>query len=1164
MSVALGSATNWVQQFAVTESLAERASVLVLLAAAVLLFRTFRERYVLFWLVGWFWFLIYRVAGYAGEMHGHPFAAASSHAAFVLSVAFVVGGVAEYTSVGHRMKTIGVIALVSVVAVVARVLIWPDSRWAMLLVHALYMVMTVGAAVQLALFNRGRRDGGPWLMIPVLLLLHLDEGAGNAHALAGIDLTIETMLGVGMVTIVLDEARARTGRLRAIRAIATAIARGQDSAPMMMSSLRELSRLYQARAAWFRVLEDGQLVLQHHLGLSDEFVEISARMPVATSFGGVVIREGRLAVVAARHSTHEGTRDRLLHEGYDHVIIVPVKGKNSILGTLGLGCSVRRAYRDEETTFLETTANQIGIALENLRMIEQVRLSQQQWASTFDSIQDCVLVHDAENRIIKANRALLRRLGRGPEQIVNERCETVLPPSANGWKGCPYCALPPLVDAADPCFSGFSLVSTSSYREHGNARAGTIHIIRDTTQNRAAEENYRVLFEQVQEGVFISTPEGRLLECNEGLVRMLGYSSREEMLGIHASELFVDAAQRQVLQKEIEARGFVRNYELKLRRKDGSAIEAIENSIGTRGASGRIEKYQGFLLDVTEKKRVEDEIRRHNRELNALNAIAVVATQSFDLDEILNATLRQVAELLAAEVGGVWLYDNEQKSVRRRAAIGHRTGLGSSFGVGEGPDSFWEWVERTRAELVTEETMPPAPAVIKQFIAAEDLRCWICVVLWSKDKPVGVFCVSSRSSREFSERDKHLLIAIGRQLATTIEKVRLYDETCRAYDHLRRTQEQLLQSEKMSAVGQLISGVAHELNNPLTAILGYAQLLEGQDLGEQARDFVQKLFRQAQRTQRIVQNLLSFARQRKPTKGQVNLERVVEEALALRDYDLKLSNITVERQYQAGLPPVVADGHQMEQVFLNIINNAVDALLEGGGNGGVLRVRIFGAEGSVCTEFWDSGPGVVDTKRIFDPFYTTKKVGKGTGLGLSICYGIVKEHGGEIVARNHPEGGAVFEVRLPAAMAIRKLEPEAARPAPEAGLRGKVLLVDDEEAVLDFERKALTEVGLQVEAATTADEGIARLEEEDFDLVVVDGKMPGGQTGMAVYRWAARHRPGLEKRIVFTLSDGVNDSDTRAFLQETNAFSLLKPFEIGELIGLARKVLERAKAAAQG
>src|SRR5581483_9050510 len=182
----------------------------------------------------------------------------------------------------------------------------------------------------------------------------------------------------------------------------------------------------------------------------------------------------------------------------------------------------------------------------------------------------------------------------------------------------------------------------------------------------------------------------------------------------------------------------------------------------------------------------------------------------------------------------------------------------------------------------TAEYLPHLPQAVTEFVRSADSGSSIWVVLWGKDDPIGLMGIGRVQGREYTSNDENLLVAIGRQLATTIEKVRLYEETCKAYDDLRHTQEQLLQSEKMSAVGQLIAGVAHELNNPLTAILGYAQLLEAEKLDEKAMEYVSKIFKQGQRTHRVVQNLLSFARQRKPQREQFDVVRVLEEALLLR------------------------------------------------------------------------------------------------------------------------------------------------------------------------------------------------------------------------------------------------------------------------------------------
>ena len=370
----------------------------------------------------------------------------------------------------------------------------------------------------------------------------------------------------------------------------------------------------------------------------------------------------------------------------------------------------------------------------------------------------------------------------------------------------------------------------------------------------------------------------------------------------------------------------------------------------------------------------------------------------------------------------------------------------------------------------------------------------------------------------------------------------------------------------MSAVGQLISGVAHELNNPLTAILGYAQLLEGAGLDRTSDDYVRKLFKQAQRTHRVVQNLLSFARQRKPQKEQVDLRKVLEESFTLREYDLKVNNVSLEREIPQDLPSVVADPHQLEQVFLNIINNALDAMVENNGenngegnHGGVLKVRVFKKDAFVCVEFDDSGPGIKDPSRIFDPFYTTKAVGKGTGLGLSICYGIVKEHGGEIAAHNREEDGATIgatiEVRLLASEKPALLEaPVPARR--ESVLAGRVLLVEDEAAVLEFERDVLVGAGAEVTTSMSVEDTQKQLRNGAFDVIVMNGRMPGGCSTQEMYDWIANNCPGLEKGLLLTFST-VTDAQTRSFLQGKGVPALAKPFEVADLISQVRGLSQR-------
>jgi two-component system NtrC family sensor kinase len=635
------------------------------------------------------------------------------------------------------------------------------------------------------------------------------------------------------------------------------------------------------------------------------------------------------------------------------------------------------------------------------------------------------------------------------------------------------------------------------------------------------------------------------------------------------AEFYTSPEQRKKFRQQAEEHNYVRDFEVTLRRLDGSIMTAVESSFAIRDSEGTIERYQGFLLDITEKKRAEEEIRRRNRELNALNAMAVIATQTFDLDEILNLTLRQVITLMDAEAGSVFLAEPDNH-FRRRANWGQRVTDRKRFAEISFPEGFGDLVTRSRAEVLTAEYLPHLPKAVSDFVREADAGASIWVLLWGKDDPIGMMGVSRGPGSAYTSSDENLLVAISRQLSTTIEKVRLYEETSKAYDDLRSAQEQLLQSEKMSAIGQLIAGVAHELNNPLTAILGYAQLLESEALDAKAKEYVGKIFKQGQRTHRVVQNLLSFARQRKPQREQFDVVQVLDEALLLRDYDMKVGNIKLEREIETGVPAVFGDPHQLEQVFLNIVNNAIDAMAEEKEANpseeihNSLRIRVSPHQNNVLIEFQDSGPGIKEPSRIFEPFYTTKSVGKGTGLGLSICYGIVKEHGGEIAARNAEGRGAVIEIRLPSAgrPAAAPVEVEPV-PKREIGLAGRILLVEDEESVLEFERDVLAGAGATVTTAGAIHQMKSALADGSFDACIMNGKMPGFASVEEAHSWILENSPSLSGHFLFTFAS-LTEPEVRGFLETNRLPFLVKPFEIGDLIANARRLLSKTKRAKAG
>ncbi|MBI2761664.1 MAG: response regulator [Chloroflexi bacterium] len=358
--------------------------------------------------------------------------------------------------------------------------------------------------------------------------------------------------------------------------------------------------------------------------------------------------------------------------------------------------------------------------------------------------------------------------------------------------------------------------------------------------------------------------------------------------------------------------------------------------------------------------------------------------------------------------------------------------------------------------------------------------------------------------------------------------------------------ERLFQSEKMASVGQLVSGVAHELNNPLTGIMGFAQLLLIRNLEPDAQREAATIFGEAERASKIVQNLLSFARRRRPEKVEVDLNALIDRVLELREYELRVNDIDVRRDQAPYLPACLADPHQIQQVLLNVITNAEQAIRSGPGRG-MITVSTSGVGGYVRVTIADTGPGIAPEhlRRVFDPFFTTKPVGEGTGLGLTITYGIVDEHNGRISVENRTGGGAAITIELPVAeqraVALPPDEPESAVISPTR----TILVVDDEQAIQDLLLGILTLDGHQVETVRTGAEALDRVIHRRFDAVITDIRMPE-MDGITFYRHVQERDPALARRIIFSSGDTVN-VETRTFIQSTGIPFLEKPFKIRDV-----------------
>jgi two-component system NtrC family sensor kinase len=856
--------------------------------------------------------------------------------------------------------------------------------------------------------------------------------------------------GIGMVVLVLEEARARTeelnDKLRRLTLITTASTQLLNVSHALDQVLGHLVQSLGATHGMVRLLEGtgetAELVLRSSVGFSKDVQAKRARLLVKEPWIQEVLHN-ECTLFSPGKECDNNLRQRMFEDGLSNLLIVRLPGSEGPLGILCVGTSQRSSFRADEISFLTNVANLLGLTIQNVRLFEKVATVQRQWEYTFDSIGDPVFVHDQEGSVLRANLRLGHLLGREPLALLGRRVREILPRRNGGWQNCPYCeGVAGEGDDPDPWLKGYFLASNSTFTDPAGRRLGTVHVLKDITERKRAEEKYQTLVARVQEGVFISTPQGRFVDFNDAFLRMMGYDNRAELLKVDIpSTLYVNPADRERLKRILQEHGSVSDFEFQMRRKDGEIRTVQESSVAARDAAGNVTAFQGFLLDITERKRAEQEIQRRNRELMVLNSIGQSLIESLDLSDALHRTLRQISELFGLELGVVYLLDEGKGVLRRIAAVGHRSEYARGFPPTVLPPELLGHVRSAHATIVAAQALP-LPEVFRDLRQKESLAVAHVLMLWSKDRIIGCLLLGSRVQREFTPAELNLLAAVGTQISSTIERSLLYEEARQALENLRRAQEQLLQSEKMAAVGQLISGVAHELNNPLTAILGYSQLLASSgQVGPQAGEYVDKLQKQAQRTHRIVQNLLSFARQHRPERLPVQVNQVVEDTLALRDYDLRINNIRVHLELTPGLPEIAADPHQLQQVFLNIVNNAADAILERT-NAGDIWVRTTLEGDRLRIEFSDSGPGVQDPSRVFDPFYTTKPVGKGTGLGLSICYGIITEHGGSIRVKNGlgPGRGATFTMELPCHAAENLAAPLGSEPLEVSRDAGEGLL----------------------------------------------------------------------------------------------------------------------------
>ncbi|HMD15650.1 MAG TPA: GAF domain-containing protein, partial [Terriglobales bacterium] len=457
---------------------ARETAALIVVVVSLLFFRVFRERCLLVWGAGWVAYGAFLWVAGTGEWHGvSKSMAAFAQADFVLAMG-LFGAAALLSAQARRaLTTLVAASWVLLVCAAMRPLYFPDFKNLELGLDVACRLVAAGAVVELLRYRFGRIGVGPFLFGAGLLTLNLNWPRFTSHIPNEGYLLAEVLFGSSLLLVVLDDSRLRTRRLAVLNELTVTIARGQNHAPMMQTALEKLKAVVGAKAAWFQLMEGDRLVPTQHAGLSPDILralgQAGAEQAGKDETRLRVLQENR-AAVAKLSELPEPEQEQLQKRGIHHLVLLPVQGKKSVIGMLSFGCSGSQHHTREELEFLESAAQKLGIAVENLRLLEQVLRSQRQWMNTFDSIQDLILAHDADFRILKTNQALLQRLEQAPADVLGNLCEDVLP-QKRPWTGCPYCERGTgLTEGMDPCFGGQSVVSTSSYAEQGGLQKGTI------------------------------------------------------------------------------------------------------------------------------------------------------------------------------------------------------------------------------------------------------------------------------------------------------------------------------------------------------------------------------------------------------------------------------------------------------------------------------------------------------------------------------------------------------------------------------------------------------------------------------------------------------------------------------------------------------------------
>jgi PAS domain S-box-containing protein len=750
------------------------------------------------------------------------------------------------------------------------------------------------------------------------------------------------------------------------------------------------------------------------------------------------------------------------------------------------------------------------------QLFSLISRSQQGYRDLIDTFDDHLFSISLGGEILAANRSFSALLDAPFPSLVGKRLEDFVNlPQGDGLAAATK-ALPLLLERRH--WNGVLSIQLKNESKpryfdcifHAIVRDGAVcgvsALARDVTAERESEARFTELFETLQEGVYLATPDGLLSDANPALVHLLGYKSKQEMIGLPLSDLYADHAECAADQVALLQEGLIRGRQLALRAKRGDEVTGLHSISAIRDTDGKIIRFHGTVVDMTEHKEMERRLRRE-REF-ARRLMDSLPDLVFVLDRELRYTF---ASPSLKQVLG---YEPEELICSR---------------LGDSADP---------------EDCPALLAMCRELIAGR----------------------GAQGTIEYRSRHKNgewrLMRTTVRPVVDTEGRIEGVIASARDITEQRHVEQQLVQSERLAAMGQMIAGVAHELNNPLTAVLGVTELVRDGIEEPTMKRQLDLAHRQARRAAHIVQSLLTFSRPPSPRKMPLQLNDALQRTLQLHEYSLRTNNIELDFEPRPELPPVLGDVNQLMQVFLNLITNAEQAILEVRDRGR-LTVRLEPAGEFVRVMFQDDGVGISREilSKIFDPFFTTKRPGRGTGLGLSISMAIVREHGGSIAAESLPGGGSLFTIALPVSrpsqFVFQQDSPSAtAAPAPASPLEGRTMLViDNDDSIRELIDDGLSARGMIVHAVASVEGALERVRAHAYDVVLCDlhlGDSYGAPAPPELRRELldlAHTSAGQTPLVLYMSGDLVDDSAVEG-LEHKRGHVIQKPFRVSDLVAM--------------